>query len=206
MKNIGDKVKILDSTKSTFGKIGKLIKITEANYWEIELENKDLTYCQDNLLEKIDNVPVTYFEKLSAILGDAVKIKQDKSIFYLVSKDANNKTTYAKWSLKQLPGCCGVCVSYHALVNENYRRKGLGTLLNKLRQQMAWEAKYTILLCTDIISNTPQQKILNKHSWKTLLEFQNRKTKNKVELRSILLEDTNIKIDNAIFPFHIVEE
>jgi hypothetical protein len=205
MKNIGDKVKVLDSTKSTFGKIGKLIKIAEANYWEIELENKDLTYCQDNLLEKIDDTPRTFFEKISAIVGTPVKIKQEKSTFFLQSKD-NPSLVYAKWSMKQLSGCCGVCVSYHAIVNENHRKKGLGTLLNKLRQQMAWEATYTILLCTDIVANIPQQKILNKHGWKTLLEFENRKTKNKVELRSILLEDTGMIIDKPVFLFHIVED
>lgn len=106
--------------------------------------------------------------------------------FRLSSK--NYETTLSCWSLTQLSGCCGVCVSYGAvIVDEELRGKGLGTLLNELRIDLARELGYGCLICTDIEDNIPQQKILNQNGWKKIGSFTNPRTNNEISIHSINL-------------------
>lgn len=88
----------------------------------------------------------------------------------------------AMFSLSQLNGCCGVCVSYHCWVHASLRGQGLGKALNKLRMILAARAGYTGMLCTDVTSNLPQRKILAKNGWKAIYRFINRRTGNDVEI------------------------
>lgn len=156
------------------------------------------------------NIVDTYLESLGKLLGiprEHLCLKRggvlitnktpwltqpnkDKRIHnFLAERDDLGKyrgqiTTFA---LVQLPGCCGVCVSTGAYVYEAYRKKGVNILTNKLRQDLAREAGYTVLLCTDIDSNTPERYTLKTCGWHDILQFTNRRTGNVVNISVKLL-------------------
>lgn len=93
-----------------------------------------------------------------------------------------NRQPISHFYLTELPGCCGVCVSYHAYVEQDFRNKGLGTLFNEFRKEIATALGYTILLCTSTEKNKEQKNILEKNEWETIYQFENKKTVNIVNL------------------------
>jgi hypothetical protein len=96
----------------------------------------------------------------------------------------------AKFSFKQLPGCCGVVVLYHAAVYGRFSKKGLGTLLNRMRLEWARSMGYGVALCTDVTNTSHpdyEQKILKKNGWSNLYVFKNPRTENKVTMSVINL-------------------
>jgi hypothetical protein len=95
----------------------------------------------------------------------------------------------AMWTLCQMPGCCGACVSTGAFVARDVRNRGLGTFFNKVRQRLAREAGYGIMICTDIESNEPQQKVLDRTGWESVYKWINPRTKNALEMRVVHLAD-----------------
>lgn len=86
----------------------------------------------------------------------------------------------AHFTLASFPGCCGICISTEANVYGAHRRKGLGTLLNKIRIDWARALGYGILMCTDISKNEYQRKILAKNGWTDIHDFVNPRTSNQV--------------------------
>lgn len=92
----------------------------------------------------------------------------------------NKKSGYgvACFTLTQLPGCCGVLVSTGAWVG--YTGRGIGTLLNKLRIELAKNMGYGILMCTDLTDNIAQRRILEKNGWKDIYDFTNPRTGNHI--------------------------
>jgi hypothetical protein len=93
----------------------------------------------------------------------------------------------ASWALYQMIGCCGICVSTEAWVSHSFRKKGLGKILNKLRIEIARDCGYSLLLCTDVLSNKPQQKILESNRWDKIYVFNNKRTKNDIGIHIIKL-------------------
>jgi predicted GNAT family acetyltransferase len=136
---------------------------------------------------------LNYLEEIKKIVGgtEISIFHSAKSRCYQVIRD-NEKI--AEFYLARLDGCCGVCVSYHTNVDSRYRKKGLGLLLNKIKQQIAYKYRYAILLCTDVETNTPQQKILTKTNWQKMFEFVNKKTANTVGLHMLTLKDLDIDL------------
>jgi GNAT superfamily N-acetyltransferase len=125
-----------------------------------------------------------------------VKYQLSKDILYQVSEptgiDINvwSGTNFvATFHLCQLKGCCGICLTTGEYVEYPYRKNGIGTRLAKFRMDVAREYGYTILLCTDVIDNIPQKKILSKFGWKDILRFQNYRTLNTVDISAVSLRD-----------------
>jgi hypothetical protein len=88
----------------------------------------------------------------------------------------------ARFQLSMMPGCCGICVSTDSFVFPDYRGKGIGTILNQLRQDIARTEGYSVMLCTDVVTNEAQRKLLRKERWLDLFTFRNRRTDNEVAL------------------------
>lgn len=99
---------------------------------------------------------------------------------YAPAQNYSGKRAFAFFRLNQLHGCCGVLVSNGACVNETHQNKGVGTILAKLRIDLAKHFGYATLLCTDIVNNVPQRRILDKLGWKHVHEFQNPRSGNQV--------------------------
>ena len=84
----------------------------------------------------------------------------------------------SRFELAQMLGCCGICISTGTYVHPDFRGKGVNSLLNNFRIDIAKDLGYGLLMCTDLKSNTPQMKTLDKNGWKHIHEFENPRTKN----------------------------
>lgn len=113
--------------------------------------------------------------------------KAGSGMYRLVIGDTTtaNHTVVSTWELWQMKNCCGICVSTAVQVKEEFRKKGLGTLLNKIRQHIAKLDGYGLLLCTDVLSNKPQQKVLAANGWTCVQEFKNPRTNNKIGIHTV---------------------
>lgn len=108
-----------------------------------------------------------------------IKIEGFNNLYRIADERGGDITSFR---LGELHGCCGVCVSYHANVTEEFRRAGINKVANRLRQEMARQAGFTVLLCTDVESNEPQRKTLEREGWQKIFQFTNRRTDNKVNI------------------------
>ena len=152
----------------------------------LDIIEKYLKKCKDLLLEN-DLCLSIYNDK-----GYKVQLDEN-SILYV--KNNNEVTIYltlnniniSNFTLIQLPGCCGVCVSTRCWVKETYRNKGLNTLLNNFRMEIAKYLGYTVLLCTDKEDNKAQKRVLEKNNWKQIDQFKNKRTGNIVNIHTIHL-------------------
>jgi len=97
-----------------------------------------------------------------------------------------NIITVSTFRLLQFPGCCGVALSTGAHVFPKFRKKGIGTLLNKLRIEIARANGYTLLVCT-AVDDGITSKILLRNGWAETIGFTNKRTKNHIIMYSIYL-------------------
>ena len=74
------------------------------------------------------------------------------------------------------------------MVKSEYRNKGIGTLLNKFRQDVAQHQGYTILMCTDLDNNVPQKRILDSQGFQHIYQFINKRTKNLLNVSILKLD------------------
>lgn len=86
------------------------------------------------------------------------------------------------FSLIELPGCCGVLVSFHMYIEEKYRGKGIATFLQEIKEDIARENNYTVLLGTVRSDNPIEIHTLEKSGWKKINSFKNHRTYNDVEI------------------------
>jgi hypothetical protein len=101
-------------------------------------------------------------------------------------KDVKNNVI-ASFELYPMINCCGICVSTKAMVAFAWQHKGIGTLLNSFRVDLARHLGYGLLLCTDVETNEYQRKVLAKNGWKDLYKFVNPRTRNSVFISAINL-------------------
>lgn len=84
--------------------------------------------------------------------------------------------------LMEFPGCCGIALFYNFIINQRYRNLGIGELIVTLIELYSQYQGYTVIVCTDVVTNNPMKKILENQSWKSAFNFINIKTENNVEL------------------------
>jgi hypothetical protein len=96
----------------------------------------------------------------------------------------------AEFTLVPFPGCCGMVILTGVLVMESYEGLGIGTIINKISQVISLNWGYTVMMCTDVENNIPQQKIMNRTGWTKLQTFNNSRTYNDVCIHSINLRAT----------------
>ncbi len=95
--------------------------------------------------------------------------------FEIIDLQGNLISTFR---LLQMVGCCGICICTGTYVSPDFRGKGVNSLLNNFRIDIAKDLGYGLLMCTDLKSNTPQMKTLDKNGWKHIHEFKNPRTGN----------------------------
>ncbi len=108
-------------------------------------------------------------------------------ILALIDEERKVAATVAMWQLVEMPGCCGICISTGSMVYPRFRKVGIGKLLNLLRKELATVLGYGLLICTDVITNDPQQKILDQNGWKHISSFRNPRTQNVVAIHEVAL-------------------
>ena len=80
------------------------------------------------------------------------------------------------------PGCCGLAIGTGAVVNKDFRNKGVNIVANELRQAIAGYTGYTALGCTDKANNEFSIRTLKRNGFKKLHSITNRRTRNVVNL------------------------
>jgi len=139
--------------------------------------------------------------EISKLIGEAVYIKSPKRGLFPEENSGGKNTIIVetkiprKWSsevvrfsLKELPGCCGVMVSYNTRVNNAYRGKGINSFLQGIKEKIAKNNGYSILMATTIDINLAEVHILEKFGWKCINKFLNSRTNNTVKIFTKNLE------------------
>jgi predicted acetyltransferase len=89
--------------------------------------------------------------------------------YELVVKEKNGKmSTVASWRVEHMPHCRHICVFIDAQVEESFRGTGLGTILNKVRLELAKASGYSLALCTVREDNPAQNRIMKKNMWRII--------------------------------------
>ena len=88
----------------------------------------------------------------------------------------------ASWSLTEMPGCCGILVAHGCAVYPPHQHKGVGLLLNQMRQVIALQRGYSMLFLTDNDHHLYNRRIIRKEAYRSLATFINKRTFNKVWL------------------------
>jgi hypothetical protein len=87
-----------------------------------------------------------------------------------------------KFYLQTFPGCCGIALVHGFYIHENYRHLGIGELMITLIETFAQLNGYSVIVCTDVVTNIPMKTILTRREWKSAFDFINIRTENQVEL------------------------
>lgn len=97
--------------------------------------------------------------------------------FYEVYQGTNRISTFRLYELH--PRCAFM------VVEEDFRNKRIGTVLNNLRQDVGRLLGYSAILCTDIDRNIHQRKLLATNGWKDVHTLINKRTGNRIYLSVI---------------------
>lgn len=139
----------------------------------------------------IKDVPLT----LSlAVTGEASLNAFKVSVFI---KDSRS-TIIAGFNLSQFPGNCGILVSHQTSVVTDYRRRGISTIFQEMKEKLAQATGYTTLYATTVPDNAAEVKILERSGWKrTPPEFVNKRTFNLVTIWNKVVPAKKIPVVQA---------
>jgi GNAT superfamily N-acetyltransferase len=100
----------------------------------------------------------TFLERINELVPTETGIKPERMTldltWYSKSRSRAGSTCGRRGNrlptskLTTMPGCCGIVISTNAYVYPDYRGKGLGHLLNRMRQQIAYEWGYGLIFAT----------------------------------------------------------
>lgn len=96
---------------------------------------------------------------------------------------------FGEFTLCPMPGCCGVVVSTATKIAHPFVGKKLSKHMHKLKEHVALELGYSLMLSTTVSSNAPQVAGATKANWLVLEEFKNSRTGNELLLMSKRLEN-----------------
>jgi hypothetical protein len=88
----------------------------------------------------------------------------------------------AAFTMYYFPGCCAMCVSTAARVNEKYRRRGINKLGMKLRITLAKLFNYSAMVCTDLAGNEGSIKTIEGAGFEKIFDVRNRRTANSINV------------------------
>lgn len=84
------------------------------------------------------------------------------------------------FNLSSFPACCGIVVSNAANVHPSFTGKGINTIANQFRLELAKILGYGMIIAADIMSNKASIKTLNKNDWKQINTFINPRSGNEL--------------------------
>jgi hypothetical protein len=88
------------------------------------------------------------------------------------------KDMYGRFTFATLPGNCGIVVSTDTWIAEKWRRQGSAARLHKIKDIIARQLGYSLMLSTTISTNMPQVVSAAKAGWKFVDHFKNGRTNN----------------------------
>jgi len=128
---------------------------------------------------------------VSAKEAELRKLTESNEVFATLDKNQVSITArglgeYRKighFSMEQLPGCCGIVVSYHSAIETQFRGLGIGKLFLEIREDAARRAGYTVILATVVHGNEAEVGLLKQAGWSVSPPlFVNKRTKNAIAL------------------------
>ena len=126
--------------------------------------------------EKIPgNLRINHDDEWNAPDKLEVELIKDRSCPILVSDQG-----LFHFYMQQVPGCCGICISFHTWVETEFRGKGIGNLLMKLKLQIAKEAGYTFFMATTNQRCDSADAIFKKYNFFIMNTFINKRTLNSI--------------------------
>lgn len=86
----------------------------------------------------------------------------------------------AHFTLVSMPGCCGVMVSTKSEVDAALRRKGVGLLMQEMKEYIARRYRIGKLVATVIKGNKAEESLLLRAGWVAGQPFKNARTGNTI--------------------------
>jgi GNAT superfamily N-acetyltransferase len=94
----------------------------------------------------------------------------------------NHHNCIYQFRIESFNGCGGVAIVRDVYLHESFRGKGLGIKFLNLQEELAKDFGYSAMMCSVVLGNHPQQKILAKNDWKVMALFHNKRSGNHVRL------------------------
>ena len=166
-------------------------------FTDLEKKNSTLAlyrifgYPQDrvDLLSELDPEKLLYYVKDNSNITYRLVIEKMPGFV----KRKVEVIEVAHFKLAEMPGCCGVVISTGAFTEEKFRRRGIGTALNKFRMAIAKAVGYSTMMCT-AVDDGITEKILAKNGWTRIGGFVNGRTDNSISMYSVFLPSTEKKV------------
>ncbi len=133
-----------------------------------------------SLAQAVRASAASFRDQIREIVGSEPIIEVCENAFTLATYGAGKYVEISRFSIKELPGCCGVAVFYHCSVATDFQKKGLGGLLLRLREESAHKAGYSFAQATVVKENKAEISILENNGWKSLAGFKSRRTNNSI--------------------------
>jgi hypothetical protein len=86
------------------------------------------------------------------------------------------------YNLDPMPGCPKVGISSHLEIYSPHRGKRYAYPAMEDRIRLARESGFQILLCTVVVGNVPQEKVMRKFRFREVSWFDNETTGNRIRL------------------------
>ena len=145
-----------------------------------------MAYFHTSLASNLKAALQDNLDKLKALFASTSLFKADDVITYkVVSNDHivtvrldHGYTQMCYIKLQEVGGCCGALTLYGWAVYAPYNKRGLGTALLKLCEEVAIRSKYSFLLATDHTRRKSAYNILRKNGWTVIRRFRSDRSHN----------------------------
>ena len=124
-------------------------------------------------------------------VGYGFRVQFDPNPFRIEFAFRSNSFDMSGFTLIQQVNCCAILVSTQTFVRENFRSQGLAQDMMGIKEALAREFGYSMLMATVNISGNPAEvHILEKFGWKNNGDsFVNPRTKNTVGIFTKILPE-----------------
>lgn len=113
-----------------------------------------------------------FMEQIEAIIGESAHLSKKEVSYKAEYRVSCSRGLISCFTLRKMPGCWGICISQGVEVLPDFRGKGIGTILNNLRTEIAKE-KFGTIICTVVSTNLAQLRIMKKTGWLKMFETTN---------------------------------
>jgi GNAT superfamily N-acetyltransferase len=144
-----------------------------------------------NLKAAIEDFVVPVTKELNISLSEVVildhfypyLIKDGAGVYYEYNRLDSSSRGFS-FTMSDLPGCCGICVSSDVSVWGSFKGKGLGQKLLQVRIDAAKSAGYSRMLATTLTGNETEIHILEKFGFLEIDAFDNQRTGHSIRVWS----------------------